>query len=55
MTMKLLVDNNESFLWNKTIIDFGIGCYLVYQPFKTYIHLDCGSVNIIFFQVDQSR
>jgi hypothetical protein len=49
--MKLLVDNNKTFSWNKTIIDFGIGCYLVYQPLKTYIHLACGSVNITFFQV----
>jgi hypothetical protein len=36
-------------------IDFGIGCYLVYQPLKTYIHLACGSVNITFFQVDKSH
>ena len=28
-----------SFSWNKIFIDFGIGCYLVYQPLKTYIHL----------------
>ena len=66
MTMKLLVDNNKTFSWNKTIIvkkkkkknpiiDFGIGCYMVYQPLKTYIHLACGSVNIFFFQVDKSR
>jgi hypothetical protein len=37
MMMKLLVDNNKTFSWNKTIIDFGIGFYLVYQPLKTYI------------------
>jgi hypothetical protein len=39
MTMKLLVDNSETFLWNKAIIDSRIGCYLVYQPLKTYIHI----------------
>ena len=55
MMMKLLVDNNQTFSWNKTIIDFGIGCYLVYQPLKTYIHLACGSVNITFFHVNKSR
>jgi hypothetical protein len=49
MTMNLKVDNN------KTIIDFGIGHYLVYQPLKTYIHPTCSSVNITFFQVDKSR
>jgi len=37
------------------MIDFEIGCYLVYQPLKTYINLACGSVNITFFQVDKSR
>jgi hypothetical protein len=49
MTMKLLVDNNKTLSWNKTIIDFGVGCYLVYQPLKTYIHLPYSSVNITFF------
>ena len=49
MTMKLLVDNNKTLSWNKIIIDFGVGCYLVYQPLKTYIHLPCSSVNITFF------
>jgi hypothetical protein len=36
MTMKLLVDNN------KTIIDLGIDCFLVYQHLKTYIHIFSG-------------
>jgi hypothetical protein len=35
------VINTKTFSWNKTIIGFGIGCYLVYQPSKTYIHLSC--------------
>ena len=47
--MKLLVDNNKTFSWNKPIIDFGIGWYQVYQPLETYIHIACGSVNITFF------
>ena len=55
MTMKLLLDNNKTFSWNKTIIDFGIGCYLVYQPLKTYIHLAYSLVNITFSQIDKSR
>ena len=55
MTMKLLIYNNKTLSWNKTIIDFRIGCYLVYQPLNTYIHLPCSSVNITFFQIDKSR
>ena len=34
MTTKLLLDNNKTFSWNKTIIDFGICCYLVLSTFK---------------------
>jgi hypothetical protein len=28
------VENNQTFLWNKTIIDFGIGYYLDLSTFK---------------------
>jgi hypothetical protein len=53
MIMNLQVDNNNTFSWNKIIIHFGIGCFLIYQPLKPYIHLDCGTVNITCFsQVD---
>jgi hypothetical protein len=61
MTIKLLVDNNKTFSWNKTIIDFGIGCYLVYQPLKTLINPDSNlfqsqwqfgrTVKVLFFPI----
>jgi hypothetical protein len=31
--MKLLLDNNKTFSWNKTIIDFGIGLVNI-TPFQ---------------------